>query len=363
MLSVLKDEARRLLTYFRRERTRGHHIATTLFFLLPGAVVRQLYGKAAHAVNGRVLRALNVPRFRAFQRQHGDRRRPCFYIVVMPDVLHFLVPCLRLVPPHVEMVLLYNGAHSWERAYLQARFPHLPAFTIRTLPWSSLVHGDLLTMLLEHHEDSFGLLDHDMYIFDRSIFDRLDLQKQDYALGIFPARSERTGIHYPRTHFLVLNAARFREIMRKYRVDARRYRRVPRRVQPVLDRIGFESGVYLNDYNVFDTLHLLYALAHAEGLRPRFLRVADLESVAHVGGTSIGNHRTRDLTEEYIQYRFLESVADEELRRRYLDRREFASSAEILSRLQPSSKECLEPLDELLGRLRGSLRTPAGGGH
>jgi len=361
MFYRLKLEARRLRVYLSRERQRGYTLTRTLLLRLPQAFTGKLYRKTARIINGFILREyFNAPRFRSFQRRRDAYRNPCFYVIVMPDVLHFLVPCLRLIPKHVDVVLLHNGARSWEREYLHTNFPEFPAFTMWTLPWSSLPHGDMLTLLLRNHEESFGILDHDTYVFNHLVFEHLVPESDSYAIGLFKGRSAHTGIDYPHTYFLVLNTPRLREIMDRYRVDARIYRKLPMRLQPIFDQLGLTSGIHLKVYhNYFDTLHVIFALAHAEGLRARFLSLADADSVYHVGGTSIGDHRTRDLAEQYIQLRFLERIDDPTLRRRYDHlRKEFTSADEIRRRLTltPERFNSLA-LSELMRRLDTSEST------
>ncbi len=346
MLSRIKAELRRVRLFLWRERQRGHGLLKALLLRLPRAVVRKLYSKAARSINSHVLAGtVNATRFRSFRAREESTTQPFFYVIVMPNVLHFLLPCLRLVPEHVQIVLLFNGAQPWERKHLHKEFPRLASFNLCTMPRSSLSHGDVLTLLLRHHEDSFGIFDHDLYVFDPRIFDRLNIEADEYALSIFADRSVRTGIEFPLTHFLILNAAVLRDIMRRYRVNAKQRRNAPRRLQPLFDSLGLRRGVYLKDHhNFFDTLNILFALAHADGLKNRLIPVDGPDAVYHVGGTSIGDQRTRDLTEVYIQLRFLELGNDTMLSRRYAHlRREFITADQALHRL-PENQETIRML-------------------
>ena len=336
MLSRLKAELRQVRLFLWRERQRGHGLLKSFLLRLPRAVVRKLYSKAARSINSHLLAStVNATRFRSFTAREVRATQPCFYVIVMPNVLHFLLPCLRLVPEHVQIVLLFNGAQPWERKHLQQEFPRLASFNLCTMPRSSLSHGDVLTLLLRHHEDSFGIFDHDLYVFDPRIFDCLDIGAEEYALSVYTYQSLRTGIEVPLTHFLFLNAANLRDIMRRYRVNAKQRRNAPRHLQPLFDRLGLRRGIFLKDYhNFFDTLNILFALAHAEGLRNGLIPLGGPDAVYHVGGTSIGDQRTRALADVYIQLRFLELANDPVLSRGYAHlRQEFSTADDVLRRL------------------------------
>jgi hypothetical protein len=240
-------------------------------------------------------------------------------------------------------------------------WPNLAAFKMSTLPGSSLTHGDVLTLLLRTNTDNFGILDHDLYVFEESLFDRLKFENDECVLAVFGDRS-KTGFEYPHTYFLFFNSSRLREIMQRYEVDARAYRKAPARLQAKLDRIGLTKGVYLKDYhNYFDTLHLLLSLAFYEGLRVGFIPLQDPSGVFHVGGTSIGHHRTTDLAQLYIRQRFLEFVDSDELKQHYSYLfADFYTSAHLRRRLprSPEVATMLSVLDELMQHLGESKTAP-----
>ena len=150
--------------------------------------------------------------------------------------------------------------------------------------------------------------------------------------------------------------------MQRYQVDARPYRKAPTRLQAKLDHIGLTKGVYLKDYhNYFDTLHLLLSLAFYEGQRVSFIPLRDPSGVFHVGGTSVGSHRTTDLAQLYIRQRFLEFVDSDELTQHYSYLYDgFHSSADLRRRLprSPEVAAMLPVLNELMQRLGESRTVP-----
>ena len=114
-----------------------------------------------------------------------------FYVIVMPGTLHFLLPCLALLPRHLKVVLLGNGASTWERHIVAHRFPALPYCPLATLPATSLMHGDVITLLLQNESANFGLIDHDCYVFDPRIFESLAPGPNDCLTAIYGGSARR----------------------------------------------------------------------------------------------------------------------------------------------------------------------------
>jgi len=345
-----------------RSQARGHSAFEALFLVLPRAVVLKAYAKFAQSVNGRILnRLMNEGRLRQFNAQHphAPDSGSHFFVIVMPDTLHFLLPCLRLIPRHVRVSLLYNGAQAWERRYLRQTFPEMSGIRLWTLPRSSLAHGDVLSLLLRTSPENFAVLDHDLYVFDPSIFENLTLGPKECMRAIYREVNPRTGITYPLTYFLVLNAASLRAIMTRFDVDARLYREAPRQTRRVLEGIGLGQRTYLKDYHsFFDTLHVLLALAYANGEHVGYIEGHDESDVIHIGGTSGGSYLTKDLFQIYARIRFLEHASCPMLRSKYAKLySRFTSSEQVRGLLSQTSEADLAVMDNLMARL-GQQATP-----
>lgn len=273
----------------------------------------------------------------------------------MPRTLHFLVPCLTLIRGRVDLCLLFNGAMRWERKFLQDRFPEIPSRHLATCPSSSLAHGDVLTLLLRGSTCAFGILDHDAYILNADVFKRLELAPDDCMVAYFKGFSVTARRSYPMTHFLYLNGPVLADIMARHDVDARIYRRVPAHVKAALAHAGLPTDTPLKGYHSFyDTLHLLYALAIAEGKRTRYLEQGDEPEIIHVGGTSLGSDATKDLAQIYITLRFLELPCNRGLQGRY--RRKFgnvttADQARDGLLPTPANRHLIESLGNLMAIL------------
>ena len=277
------------------------------------------YRKLAYAINDGVLQRWVTPaRFRRFQSGLTGQLGGQFYVIVMPQTLHFLLPCLRLVAKDLRVILLINGARRWETELLQARWPHLPQFRVATLPNSSVGHGSMINMLLRHNDRDFGLMDHDLYLFDKKVLGQLRFADEEFLLCLLSDASADSKWVYPLTHFLYFRVEVFRRLMERYGVGAQSYRQVPEPARSRLAVLGLRDGETMKSYHdYFDTLHVLLALAYADGLGVAQIELAADDGVYHIGGTSIGTHHTKDLVHLYIHLRFLEFAGDPLLHRRY----------------------------------------------
>jgi hypothetical protein len=347
-------------------RERGYSRVRALCLGLPAAFALRGWRKFAQWVNGRMLgRWVTARRLSRFQDRLAPRSgRPRFFVIVMPNTLHFLLPCLALLRGHAQVVLLANGAAAWEVRRLRASNPELPVFRLATLPGSSVAHGDVVSLLIEHHRGDFGIVDHDCYVFDDSIWARLELAPGECMAALYGARSPAAGIRYPQTHFLFLNAESLRRLSHRYGVDARLYRRTPAAAREAMERLRLRPGLFFKEYQSFhDTLHVLLALALAEGMRVRFLETGDDRASVHVGGTSLGSHHTKRPFALYTHLCFMELADDAEISRRYAHLTfPLKSAKEALARRRPDDRDwdALDVLDTLIARLRRALEVGDG---
>lgn len=344
-------------------RARGVALPSALLWQLPLATALRAWRALAGALNARVLNPwLNAGRLARFQAGLPPAQGLRLVVIVMPQTLHFLLPCLALLHGRAPLLLLANGARAWERALLRRRLPDVPMFVLRTLPLSSLPHGDAVSLLLAGHPDDFALVDHDAYVFDPGLLARLRPAAGECLVSPFAQRSRRCGLVYPLTHVLGLNAAALRSLMQRHGVDARLYRRAPAAARPALARIGLGTDGHFKDYQRFhDTLHVLLALALDQGLRVRIEHAEGPPPVVHVGGTSIGSHHTKNLFALYVHLRFLELLGDPLLSARYaFITRPLRSAAQALARrpARDAAWQTLPVVEQLMQRLEA-----AGAGH
>lgn len=319
VLARLRANLRSARLLYQRLRARGRGRLGTVLWRMPQALAVRAYRKLAYAVNDGVLQRWVTPgRFRRFQAALDGQLGGHLYVIVMPQTLHFLLPCLGLVAPEARIVLLLNGAQQWEADLLRERFPGLAQFRVATLPWSSVGHGSMINLLLRNNDRDFGLLDHDLYLFDKTVLARLHFNHDEFLLCLLSDASTDGTWAYPLTHFLYFRVEVFHRLMQCYGVGAQSYRNVPEPARSRLAAIGLRAGATMKSYHdFFDTLHVLIALAYADGFEAAQIGLASQEGVYHVGGTSVGTHHTKDLAHIYIHLRFLELAGEPLLERRY----------------------------------------------
>jgi len=359
IVTRLRANLRSTSLLYQRLRDRGHGQVATVLGRLPQAVALRAYRKLAYAVNdGLLQRWVTQARFRRFQASLTDQSDGHFYVIVMPQTLHFLLPCLRLVANDMRLILLLNGASRWEADLLRARWPKLPQFRVATLPNSSVSHGSMINMLLRDNDRDFGLFDHDLYLFDKTVLAQLQFADGEFLLCLLSDASVDGKWVYPLTHFLYFRVEVFKRLMERYGVGARSYHEVPEPARGQLISLGLRDGATMKSYHDFyDTLHVLLGLAYAEGLSVAQLELPE-DGVYHVGGTSIGTHHTKNLAHLYIQLRFLELVNEPLLHRRYASvTAPFMSASELRKRVPqtPRDVHMMRVADELIARLRHSF--------
>jgi hypothetical protein len=360
VLTALRSNARAARLLYRRLRQRGHSGPDVMLRRLPQAAALRAYRKLAYAINDHVLqRWLTPARFRRFLARQPGGMDGCFYVIVMPQTLHFLLPCLRLLPRDVRVTLLLNGAHGWEAELLHQRFPGYPQFRVAALPSSSVGHGAMINLLLRNSAHDFGILDHDLYLFDPWLFDQLRFDADDFLICLFKDASEDGRWKYPLTHFLHFRIDVLKRLMAQYGVGAQTYRQVPEPARGRLKSLGLRAGETLKSYHAFyDTLHVLLALAYADGLKVAQIAPRFADTVYHVGGTSIGTHHTKDLIQLYTHLKFLELSGEPLLQRRYAAiAAPFASSDEVHAKLAGTAHDFhqIELVDQLVEKLKHAL--------
>ena len=209
-----------------------------------------------------------------------------FYIIVMPNTLHFLNACLRLIPTHVSVFVILNGVRKWELNYLRKSKPELPVFVLRLLPFSYLPHGTVLSMLFEGNRKNFGIIDSDLFLLDDRLFEQLSFQKREFVLGAFEIVNKRLNLRFPSTHFMFFNVPIVKRIITEYGIDASETRKIPHHLREKLSKLGLGHVNFLKDYlKYYDTFNLITAVALSDNLSSRILNYK-AGGVIHIGKTS-----------------------------------------------------------------------------
>ncbi len=333
MLYRIKRELYRAKKFISRSRNNGLSLPYILFLHLPKLFISMVYTKLAKRINDRFLAVtINKLLISSFHKKHSTELGDHFYVIVMPNSLHFLIPCLRLLSPEQNIFLVFNGTKRWEQDLLLKEFKDRPALNLFTLPRSSINHGEVINLFFYANDDNFGIIDHDLYIFDPETFKNLTFKSNECMKAIFRGENRFNGMLYPHTFFLFFNTPKLKKIMVQNHIDARVYKKVPPDIESKLAVIGLSNGRFIKDYiNFFDTLHVMLALSYVEGWEVDYL---DTDAVYHLGGTSMGSQYAKDLSHMYISMCFLESLNHPLLKEKYLPYlAPFTSSEQINQKL------------------------------
>jgi hypothetical protein len=357
MTAVARARAR-LSKFVARASLSGIGPIRAIAWELPRLIAWRAYQRAAQTAYAMMagLRPVD-PMVRQTIAAHAEPDRPLFCVIVVPDVLHFLLPALGLLAPHAQIILVLNGASKVEERALLDAFPEIPRCRMRTLPGAPWSHGQLLSRLIRSSPCDFGILDHDFFLFKADLLQAIEPQPQEYAVAATAWRNSAAGISFPGTHLLYLQVSPLRELMDSYGIDARLYRRAPRRLRAVL------ASLYLSDANppkeyqsFYDSFTLLSALASHAGYQARCL-TSRPDDWVHVGGTSMGLQISKDALHHYINARFIGLLDNPEVVAAYR-RRGLAmpgSASRLRARLEQSKAA---RIDQLVTRVseRASVR-------
>lgn len=243
--------------------------------------------------------------------------RPRFYVIAVPQMMHFLVPSVRLVEQSVDVVFVLNGIEQIEEDLLRRRFPDAGFVRVATLPGSIWPHGHLLSLLLRNSPIDFGILDHDFYLFNSGAIACLQFAGDEFAITATAWRNKSSGLDFPLTHLLYLRVDKLKDLMAQSGVDARLYKSVPKGVRDSVAAMGFSAAHPPKEYqSFFDSFLLLSTLAVQQGLKVRTLDI-DKGGWEHVGGTSMGAQVTKDTVHHYVSCRFLDLLSEPQIAEAY----------------------------------------------
>jgi hypothetical protein len=322
-MHALSRTIARLRLFVDRAHATGVSVPRAVFLELPRALAQRAYNRMATSLYAQADRQRLFDRrftssLASVEHTHG---RPRFFVIVVPNVMHFLAPAVEQLAGAAEVVFVLNGASAIEEDFLSRRYPSLARIRVPTLPRAIWPHGHLLSLMLRTSPHDFGICDHDFYLFDRSILNQLAFRDNEFALCATHWRNRTTGLLFPGTHFLYLHVAPLREIMERHRVDARLYKHIPKHVVEPLQEMGLSLANPPKEYqSFFDSFLMLSALAMQEN---NSIRVLDLQvgrGYEHVGGTSMGNWISKDALHHYTAAMLLAGLDDQSIVHAYRQR-------------------------------------------
>ncbi len=341
------------------EKYRGKSISKIFLLSLPLKSLFKLYALIASFINNYFLiNVFNSQRFQEFQNLHQERLGNHFYVIVMPNILPYLALCLNLIPKNINLFLILNGTDKWEDTFLKDFYKNIPFFKLHLLPHSSLSHGRLLNLLLTHNQYNFGIIDHDLYIFNKDIFNQLKFKSDEFIIGIYKITNTLSQHTFPTTHFLFFNVRIIKNIMLKYNIGAQKYRIIPFRLKKKLATLNLGYHNFLKEYlNYFDTLNLIMAMAFYNKFIAKIIESNHFTDAYHLGATS---HGPDNLYRTYRTLKFLELPQNHFLREKYSRRFANFGSAEDMIKLFPINKgtiNFIHQTDQLIEKLENYLQS------
>jgi len=339
------------------EKVKGISHVKILFVYLPRKLLRKLYLIVAEFINIYFLNYLiNSMKFRTFQKLHKDKLDNHFYIIVMPNMLHYLIPCIDLIQEKIKIFLILNGSDKWEENYLKDIYPGFPIFKLINFPYSSLSHGRVINLLLKNNKYNFGIIDHDLYIFNEKIFNQIIFDKDEFVIGASKISNNKSNLTFPATHFLFFNVDLIQKIMAKYKIGAQCYRRIPSHLEKKLATLNLGYNNFLKQYlNYFDTFNLIMAMAFYEKMSAKILDIEYFDDIYHIGATS---HGSDNVYHSYITFKLLELPLNLSLKKYYANCYKQYNNSKDLLKLVPkdiSSYQFFRDIDRFMDKLENHL--------
>ncbi|MBS3809986.1 MAG: hypothetical protein KGY38_07535, partial [Desulfobacterales bacterium] len=283
--NVFRATILRYRLFRKKQEAAGNGFFSVIWKHLPLRIMEKSKTAICEFINIRIFnRFVNQQRFARFQQHHRHLNGGHYYIIAMPECLDILAPCLDLLPDDVSFFLISNGLSQKEREAVKGRFARFPMFELKLLPGTSLSHGRVINLLLENNNENFGIMDYDLYVYNKDLFKNIRVAKQDFAAGIFRLANRKADLVFPTTHLMFFNTPVIRQIMKDYGIGAQEYKRIPMRLKKKLLSINLGYHNFLKDYlYYFDTLNLIMAMAFYKKYKARIIPVSG-DDCRHLGG-------------------------------------------------------------------------------
>lgn len=313
--------------WWRTNRQNGKHPLSLLLVEAPKRLLRRQYAKACAPLNAKILLHKNRRALQGFHEQQPQLSGGHYYLIVMPNALHLLLPCIELLQG-LNLAFIINGAGRLDAGFLLQKYPHIPQFRLTLLPGSSLRHGEVIDLLFSANPHNFGIIDHDLFIFHPQVLQEIRLDDSTALAHLYGHVNPKTGLLFPTTHLMFFNTPLLKSLMNRYGLSALRSNKIPARIEAQITSLGVGYDNQPKSWAEFyDTMHLVIAMSHHEGYRFQKIDLANHEAV-HIGQTTYGLKRLAYL---WLYARLLELPCNREIRSRYwLKLIPFANKEELL---------------------------------
>lgn len=308
-------------------RQNGKTPASLLLRDMPKRVLLRQYAKACASLNAKILLRKNRRAIQIFHEQQPQLSGGHYYLIVMPDALHLLLPCIELLQV-LNLAFIINGAGGLDAGFLLLKYPHIPQFRLTLLPGSSLRHGEVIDLLFSTNPHNFGIIDHDLFIFRPQALQDIRLDDHAALAYLYSHINPKTGLLFPTTHLMFFNTPLLKSLMNRYGLSALRSYNIPASIEAQINSLGLGYDNLPKGWvDFYDTMHLMIAMAHYEGYGFQKIGLANQKAV-HIGQTTYGLKRMAYL---WLYARLLELPCNREIKPRYWPKLiPFADKEELL---------------------------------
>lgn len=247
-----------------------------------------------------------------------------FFVTCIPGSLCEVELCLQHIPDDQPVYLIANGLAKWERDWIKRNLNCEGIISI----FRTLLHGDIIDLLLDNINQPFGIMDYDCFIFEPALFIRLrELTGNTLLNAVFGQKNRKLDLDFPETFVMFFNTSVINNIREKYHVGSNltHYSSLSNSIKQKLSTIGIDNSHQPEDFKDYiDTTKLWLSLGMTEGYKVNFFErqytlTTDFQKVFHVGA---GNKTDRlnsiwNVRGTYFWRRALETCKDDTVKKKY----------------------------------------------
>lgn len=213
------------------------------------------------------------------------------FCIVMPGGAHLAFLAAQMVSDESRVILIGNGINSAEKDWLHSKFGEVELIMTRQI----IAHHHILDIFFDIWSYNFTIMDYDCFIMDHEVqYELCKTGPNDFCSSAFSTNTNPESLAIPETFLVHFNIALVKSILARWDIGSGLYRwpELPNRVVQQFKSFEFNENGYLDSHkDYFDTLRVIFLLAHLEGNELRIIRQfesfhGDPNEVFHIGSVS-----------------------------------------------------------------------------